>query len=303
MEYLEIVLQGYFNEDNRAYLERYFFREFKKAEKEQFFAADEFFNGCLRVLENWERYFEDEVFKRKNQLHWMLIAAENGTLPHTKEMEGKTTEQIIQETKKYCEEELKNVRPDGVGGITFLLHLHPLTNGRIYHNLKYKEVLQIKVSILKAFQKVQTQNEDLQPQQTETKAERETVELKPTFTTEAVPIVFNNIKDYFSVEEQEELKHILETGNKASKKLLFKGRLNGLADTFKRLYENNFIQGCEKRHLEDWIVSNFLFLHRGKAKDIKPKVINKYVSAGGHTICENPLIKIDEGRIQKATDN
>jgi hypothetical protein len=141
------------------------------------------------------------------------------------------------------------------------------------------------------------------PQQTETKAERETVELKPTFTTEAVPIVFNNIKDYFSVEEQEELKHILETGNKASKKLLFKGRLNGLADTFKRLYENNFIQGCEKRHLEDWIVSNFLFLHRGKAKDIKPKVINKYVSAGGHTICENPLIKIDEGRIQKATDN
>ena len=46
MNYLEIVLQGYFNDNNREFLEGYFFREFKKAEKEQFFEAVEFFNGC-----------------------------------------------------------------------------------------------------------------------------------------------------------------------------------------------------------------------------------------------------------------
>lgn len=166
MNYLEIVLQGYFNENNREFLEKYFFREFKKAEKEQFFEADEFFNGCIKVIESWEKYLQDKVFERKNELYLMLNGAKNSTMKY-RDLQGKTIEQKRQETIEYCEQELKDVRPDGIGSLSFTVHLHSLTKGRIAYNLPYNELLEIKLSILKAFQKTQPQNEALPPQQTE----------------------------------------------------------------------------------------------------------------------------------------
>jgi hypothetical protein len=166
MNYLEIVLQGYFNENNREFLEKYFLREFKKAEKEQFFEADEFFNGCLKVIERWQEYLTKEVLNQKKDLYVMLSEAENGTLLY-KDLEGKTIEQKRQETIEYCEQELKDVRPDGIGRITFTVHLSSLTNGRINYNMSYDEVLKIKLSILNAFQKAQPKKQALPPQQIE----------------------------------------------------------------------------------------------------------------------------------------
>lgn len=169
MNYLEIVLQGYFGLDyknNREFLEKYFLREFKKAEKEQFFEADEFFSGCLKVIEGWEKYLQDNVFERKRELYLLLNEAKNGTLSYA-DLGVKTIEQERQETIEYCEEELKDVRPDGIGSISFGVHLHSLTNGRIDYNMSYNEVLQIKLSILKAFvslQESQPQKEPLPPQ-------------------------------------------------------------------------------------------------------------------------------------------
>jgi len=163
MNYLDIVLQGYFNDNNREFLERYFFREFKKAEKEQFFEAVEFFNGCLKVIEGWEKHLQDKVFERKRELYLMLNEAKNGTLSYA-ELEGKTIEEKWRETIQYCEQELKDVRPDGIGSLSFTVHLHSLTNGRIAYNMAYSEVLQIKLSILKAFKKTQPNNEPLPPQ-------------------------------------------------------------------------------------------------------------------------------------------
>lgn len=163
MNYLEIVLQGYFNDNNREFLEKYFFREFKKAEKEQFFEAVEFFNGCLKVIEGWEKHLQDKVFERKRELYSMLNAARNGTLSYA-EFEGKTIEEKWQETIQYCEQELKDVRPDGIGSLSFTVHLYSLTNGRIAYNMAYSEVLQIKLSILIAFKKTQPNNEPLPPQ-------------------------------------------------------------------------------------------------------------------------------------------
>ena len=163
MNYLEIVLQGYFNDNNREFLEKYFFREFKKAEKEQFFEAVEFFNGCLKVIEGWEKHLQDKVFERKRELYSVLNAARNGTLSYA-EFEGKTIEEKWRETIQYCEQELKDVRPDGIGSLSFTVHLHSLTNGRIAYNMAYSEVLQIKLSILKAFKKTQPNNEPLPPQ-------------------------------------------------------------------------------------------------------------------------------------------
>jgi hypothetical protein len=150
MNYLEIVLKGHFNENNREFLEKYFFREFKKAEKESFFDADEFFNGCLKVIKDWEKHLEDKVFKRKTELYLMLHAAENGTLSYGN-LEGKTIEQKRIETIEYCKDELKSVRPDGIGSLTETVHLSSLTNGIIAYNMPYHELLYIKGSILKAF--------------------------------------------------------------------------------------------------------------------------------------------------------
>jgi len=163
MNYLEIVLQGYFNENNREFLEKYFFREFKKAEKEQYFEADEFFNGCIKVIESWEKYLQEQVFKRKHELYLMLDGAKNGTMKYG-DLQGKTIEEKRRETIEYCEQELKEVRPDGIGSLSFTVHLQSLTNGRIAYNMPYNELLVIKIAILKAFKKTQPNIEPLPPQ-------------------------------------------------------------------------------------------------------------------------------------------
>jgi hypothetical protein len=163
MNYLEIVLQGYFDENNREFLEKYFLREYKKAEKEQFFEADEFFNGCLKVIEGWEQHLQDRILEQKGELSLMLNEAKNGTLSYA-DLEGKTIEQKRQETIKYCEHELKDVRPDGIGSLSFTVNLASITNGRIAYNLNYDELLQIKNAISKAFQKTQTNIKQSPPQ-------------------------------------------------------------------------------------------------------------------------------------------
>lgn len=163
MNYLEIVLQGYFNENNREFLEKYFFREFKKAEKEQYFEAHEFFSGCIKVIESWEKYLQEQVFKRKNELYLMLNGAKNGTMKYG-DLQGKTIEEKRQETIEYCEQELKEVRPDGIGSLSFTVHLHSLTKGRIAYNMPYNELLVIKIAILKAFKNTQPNIEPLPPQ-------------------------------------------------------------------------------------------------------------------------------------------
>ncbi len=173
MNYLETVLQGYFNENNREFLQKYFFREFKKAEKEQFFEADEFFNGCIKVIESWEKYLQDRVFERKKELYLMLDGAKNKTLIYS-DLQGKSIEQKRKETIDYCKQELKDVRPNGIGSLSYTVHLHSLTNGRVAYNMGYNEVLQIKLAILKAYKQTQPQNEALPPQQTETKTAQET---------------------------------------------------------------------------------------------------------------------------------
>lgn len=163
MNYLEIVLQGYFNENNREFLENYFFREFKKAEKEQYFEADEFFNGCIKVIESWEEYLEEQVFKRKRELDLVLIAANNGTMKYG-DLQGKTIEEKNRETIEYCKQELKEVRSGGIGSPSFTVHLYSLTNGRIAYNMPYNELLVIKSAILEAFKKTQPNIEPLPPQ-------------------------------------------------------------------------------------------------------------------------------------------
>ncbi len=199
MDYLGIVLEGYFNENNREFLEKYFLREYKKYEKEQFFEADEFFNGCLKVIESWEKHLQDKVFEQKRELYLMLNIAKNDTFTYA-ELEGKTIEHERQEIIEYCTQELKDVRPDGIGSLSFTAHLHSLTNRRIAYNMTYGEIFNIKQSILKAFQKSQSNIEPLPPQQSEKskKTKPKALEFKAFFNDKVSEIIIDNIQNEFT---------------------------------------------------------------------------------------------------------
>jgi hypothetical protein len=139
---------------------------------------------------------------------------------------------------------------------------------------------------------------ELPHQQTETKTEQETIELKPVLKPEAVQIVFDILKDFFSPEHQTELKKIIETGNNPSSKLHFKANGNRLTDTFKKLIEHNFITGCRKQDLINWIISNFTFTQQNKVKPFIYDTVEKTISRNYYP-CKSPLIEIKNGQIQK----
>jgi uncharacterized membrane-anchored protein YjiN (DUF445 family) len=128
-----------------------------------------------------------------------------------------------------------------------------------------------------------------------------TSELKCTLLTHAVQPFFDAIKDFFILEEQPELLSVLETGDKATEKLLFKGDGFRFADSFKQLFESNFYPGSQKKILEKWILENFQFTYENKAKDFKASTLHKYVSTNASN-CSNPLIKIVNNEIIKLND-
>jgi len=140
--------------------------------------------------------------------------------------------------------------------------------------------------------------DQLPTHQTETEKEHETIEIKPVLKSDTVLIVFEIIKDFFSTEQQPELKEILETGNNTNKKLLFKDNGNRLTDTFKKLIEHDFIIGCQKRDLINWIIINFNFTHQNKVKGFIYDTVEKTISRKDNP-CKSPLIIIENRQIQK----
>ena len=139
---------------------------------------------------------------------------------------------------------------------------------------------------------------NLPHQQIETKIKQETIEMKPVLKPEAVQIVFDILKNFFSPEQQIELKQILKNGNIASTKMLFKDKGNRLTDTFKKLIEHDFITGCQKQDLINWIISNFTFTQQNKAKAFIYYTVEKTISRNDNP-CKSPLIEIKNGQIQK----
>jgi hypothetical protein len=132
-----------------------------------------------------------------------------------------------------------------------------------------------------------------------TERETATFEIKPSLKPESVQVVFDILKDFFATDDQDELKMILETGNNSSKKLLFKGNGNRLTDAFKKLIENDFIVGFQKKDLIQWIISNFNYIHRKTIKGYTPDTVEKIISRNDNP-CKHPLIKVIDGQIKKA---
>lgn len=143
-----------------------------------------------------------------------------------------------------------------------------------------------------------TNPEAIPPQQPETKTEQEVIELKPVFKHEVVQIIFDILKDYFSPEHQIEFRKMIETGSNASEKLLFKENGNRLTDTFKKLIEHNFITGCQKQDLINWIISNFNFTNQRKPRTFIYDTVEKTISRNFYP-CKSPLIEIKNLQIHK----
>ena len=160
MDYQKIVLQGYFNENSREYLESYFYREYKKAEKE-FFKADEFFNGCLNVVKALDDHIKYMFNDRRNTLGLQRNQAKNGLLQY-ENMEGKTIEQKRKETIEFCEQELASLSEND-----FPIPLPQITQGRLSGNIYKKDLIQIKLAIENARKKCE--NKYLKERENETK--------------------------------------------------------------------------------------------------------------------------------------
>ncbi len=130
MDYLKLVLLGYFDQNNRENLPHYFFREFKKAEKEYFEAA-EFFDSCLGVIEAFEKDINYQMAKQKSDLHFVI------TLLKSKDEPTEDAEKELQSLNLF----------------NYTVYLPSKTN-RIFEGvLYYKEVLIIKKAIIQAYQK------------------------------------------------------------------------------------------------------------------------------------------------------
>lgn len=155
MDYIEIMLRGYTNENDRNFLSKYFVREFKKAEKEHY-DLEEFFTGLLKGIDVLKNEYQKELFKRKNELYLMLTGAENGTLKYG-ELKSESVEERHKKTIKYCKNELSSI----VLGYSTINLLH-FTNSRFIGHLHYSEVEFIGNGIAKAYKVLN------EPQQNET---------------------------------------------------------------------------------------------------------------------------------------
>lgn len=124
--------------------------------------------------------------------------------------------------------------------------------------------------------------------------------IKPTtaISLQAKETIFSILKDFFDTEQQEEFKEVLTTFGTSKNKLIFKSNANKFTDTFKKLFENNFIVGCQKTDLIDWIVLNFKFIYRNEGKEFKTKTVEQIIS-GNQTFCKKPIIEIKNGQILK----
>jgi hypothetical protein len=157
MNYLEIVLQGYLNKNNRDFLDKYFYREFKKAQKENFYEADEFFNGCLDVVNFLKQDLKNKVLDRKKELLMGLEIAKNKTIP-IKDLQGKSVEQKRKETIEYCKKELESETAYSIGDMSFTVNLIHISNGRYTGSLYNTDIENIELGIRKAMLRAYEEN-------------------------------------------------------------------------------------------------------------------------------------------------
>ncbi|MGV3599320.1 MAG: hypothetical protein ACO1PI_15770 [Bacteroidota bacterium] len=147
MEYLKIVLEGYINPNTINSLSNYFFREFKKAEKE-YYDINEFFEGCLGIVRIFEDNLQNRLYKRKNELYLMKGLAEDGELNYPETDPNLSIKQRRENSIKYAKEELERIKIDD-----FYLNLSLITKGQYIGQMSNNQITFISSEINKAYLK------------------------------------------------------------------------------------------------------------------------------------------------------
>lgn len=126
-------------------------------------------------------------------------------------------------------------------------------------------------------------------------ASRDTINIKNDVQKD----LFSILKDHFPKNQEEELMHVLSTGENANtgenakRKLFFQNNGNKLADAFKQLYNSGLVTDCTKQELESWILTNFVYRDRssGKAKEFTKRYLNDIISTNKDK-CQRPIVDV-----------
>lgn len=185
------------------------------------------------------------------------------------------------------------IKPKDFNEFMWWIYLEKLKQEQLYPVPKITDTIFIEYHEYREQKLLSTTNHKIERQ-----AEKVIIESKPVFIEEVKSFVFDVLKDFFSTEQQGELKKIINTGAKANEMLIFKGNGNRLTDTFSKLIRYNFIVGCEKKQLSEWIISSFVFVNQGKTTPFSPDYVEKYISRKGYN-CKRPLIDINDGKPER----
>ncbi|MBZ4192158.1 hypothetical protein [Niabella beijingensis] len=121
----------------------------------------------------------------------------------------------------------------------------------------------------------------------------------PSFRLESIPEILEMLKDFFNEEDQARLETLIRTGKIEGEKLLFQSAGKRLSDFFKQLIIHDFITGCQKKTLVQWIAANFRYLKRGVIQDYKIGTVLKTISRNDYDSM-NPIMEIVKGKIERA---
>lgn len=134
MDYLNLILAGYSDENSREHLADYFYKEFKNAEQ-KYFSSELFFGGCLKEVESFENYIKRKYNEQKSGLYNLQSLGSD-------------------EGKEFARTELETINLND-----FPIPLNPYTGGRYNGHLLYSQIQYIKKSITESKIKIQLESE------------------------------------------------------------------------------------------------------------------------------------------------
>jgi hypothetical protein len=119
---------------------------------------------------------------------------------------------------------------------------------------------------------------------------------RPRFNQETVPQILHELTGYFNTDHLDQLEILLKTGTLPSKPLIFLDNGNRLAFSFKLLFEGQFITGCRKKELKQWVHENFMYTSGNVIKKFTSDYLDKCISREGY-YCKHPIFNIIDGKI------
>lgn len=116
---------------------------------------------------------------------------------------------------------------------------------------------------------------------------------KPVFDDNIQESLYAHLKNYFSVDQHQELRSLIASGEKNGQYLNFEGSGMQLASVFKKLLESKLIVIRQKSELQNWIMLNFRYKNvNGQFVNFKMETLVSYFPASKH--CQDPILEIRE---------